>query len=955
MSFDGETINANSVIVNNTNIVTGRLPPVNDIAVYVDSVGDDNNDGSVSSPFATLSRAFEVIAATGYNNTATIILASNLTINGNLSLPFVKAGQQINPIRVIGAQPTTTYTSAGNTTYSFDGNIDNRSSGISFGNEDSSKLLYVNDTDGSFNNSNTLGRFVRFNSGNLSSFQNNDQASANPVIAPIRETNDAQTLVLDFFTTNNRPTAGDNYEIIGLSTNLTFTDTILTYGSNIIFENCNFVTETVTGLGLKTIAVDDISTLTFNTCVFNCSANITFDSAVNFGANVISGGLVQSVTSGAQFLILSANEITFNKNTKLNYSNFTGITSNNIIVNGADLSLFSVSFIDCQNIEMIGCEVESDSVYYGAVKSLILRKTRMITNGLTNHGSIPDAGSSAILVTEKSYLLVTGKKNGEFVETPKNTNIISEVSCIRIEEFSTVHFDQIDDTSISSNFTITVTNGIADDANINVIDSNLRIDVGYITNPPILTIFKTLYLNGFNTNIFNIISSVVSIFVSQNGVFYVDNLNNIPMDAFNMKKSKLDFKISTDSAITNNTIFIGVNGGTTTDSMNVTLFNLDNSEVNLDLDANSAFDGSTRFSFSRNVDIFANCVNESIVNINSGFSSNPGMTLIGRFILDNSQMNINDGFTLIDIIGNTDSNVLFTAINSSKLLYNSSTTMVINNYTGVFNFTDSELVIPNAVLDLERTPGPTAFTFTNCTGIVGTLFSFSDSTLINSVIFTNSNINFDIVNGMNMVIDNGSSIYIRENIHFRGSFAPYLTLTGGSTLVIDSIDPLTVQHALPFFVCNGGSSFTLLGSSPAVFNNPASSGTLFDFTDCKSVYINNLTINATRNGINLDSVHQFNLNNVIVNNAGITGIIINKSRGTLTNVSGTGNATGVLISNNSTVAADLATNITGTNELVVGTNPASTWATIQAGAVDDITDMGALGSAPRQNCTLTVI
>ena len=980
MSFNGETINADSVVVDNTNIVTGRLLPVDDFDIYVNSTGDDTNDGSASAPFATLGRAFELIAATGYNNTATITLASNLTITGNLSLPFIKAGQQINPIRVIGAQPTTTYTSAGNTTYSFDGNVDTRTAGALRG-EDASKLLYVNDTDGSFNISNTLGRFARFTSGNLSAFQNNDQASANPVIAPIRETNDAQTLILDFFTTDNRPSAGDDYEIVELSTTLTFTDTLLTYGSNIIFENCIFVVNTATGLGLKTIAVDDMSTLTFNKCVFNCSANLIFDSAVNFGVNVISDSLVQSITSGVHFISLSANEITFNKNTKINYSNFTGTTTNDIIVNNADLSLFSVSFIDCQNIEITGSEVEADSIYYGNVKQLILRKTNMMTNGLTNHGSVPDAGNSAILVTDNSYLLVTVKRNGEFVETPKNINIISEVSCMRIEEFSTVYFDNIDNTTVASDYVITVTNGTAGDANINVIDSKFNMVIGYNQPQGSSIVTKSVYMQGFNTDLINAISSSVTVRQVNGAVLYFDNTNNVPMNIFDMINSKLLYEIETISTTVFNGFSITVSANDTiTNTMNINFFNLDKSEATLDL----AKGGLSFFSFRENLDNFVNCTNESIVFFNSGSTNGFVFDIIGSIRLDNSQFIIKEqSFNLNDTFTTTNPNALFIARNNSKLIFDNVLSTRIYNYATAFDFIDSEIIyrrniFPRATITLERVTGPIACSFvnckidinylelfgddvlgdvffTNCTGNMGTLDSRTDNTLISTTTFSGCNMNIDIVDGMNMVINNGSSMYIRENFHSRISSPSYLTLTDGSSLVLDNISANFVPNNLPFYVCNGGSSFTLIGSILSDFTTPSNAGVLFNFTDCKSVYMNNVTMNTTTTGISLDSVHQFNLNNITVNNSTAAAIIINRSRGNLTNVSGTGNVTGLLISNNSTVAADLATNITGTTELVVGTNPASTWATIQGGAVDDITDMGSLGSAPRQNCTLTAI
>jgi hypothetical protein len=141
------------------NVLQLSITPPTDAVVYVSSAGNDvSGTGSVSSPFLTLPRAFKLIASTGWDRSATVVIASAaFTLPaGVMRLEPGSLGRQQFPVNVVGGAGTLGRTLVGSYTTSI-----TQSS-------EADRLLVVGGP--SVFTSASVGQIVRFTSGVLSAY-----------------------------------------------------------------------------------------------------------------------------------------------------------------------------------------------------------------------------------------------------------------------------------------------------------------------------------------------------------------------------------------------------------------------------------------------------------------------------------------------------------------------------------------------------------------------------------------------------------------------------------------------------------------------------------------------------------------------------------------------------------------------------------------------------------------
>lgn len=982
MSFNGDVLAADTLNATTGNISGSTTTPVDDILLFISSSGDDSADGSVTSPIASLERAFQIIAQTGYNNSAVITVADPITLTGDVFLPKVDAGQQRSPITVLGATPTATYTSAGNTTFSFVGNITTRATASLFiGNplQDESRQLYITDTDGSFTGPDTAGRFVRFTSGNLSAFQSDLTKAANPVVATIREPNSAQTLAVNFFTGSNLPAAGDNYEIVELTSTINLTDAKLYYSNNVVFQNCICVVGGTTGL--STIPTDNASKLIFNTCRLDVTADLQFAGRTEFGGDLFdSAGVLQSNNTGSHFIVTAASTIMF-KSTEINpttterestmsilikHSNFTGDAANTIKLDGVTMNIFASSFIDCQELNVFKGRHIMDSVYFGNTNMVKFDSANIDCNGLCIEGSNVTAGNSALMLSSSQMLISSEDK------LTKGLKIDVDLSCVTVDNFSDLKIvmsRNSDSPTNEINCSFFVTNDVAGDGVVKVLGGS-KMQIRLTTEDFLSGVLSgsSFWSQADAANTFNVENgSFLDFEYAVAGLVVMNYADGSTASIFNSIDSTVTFR--EDPEIFAN----GLSNGAfllpfmpTANSRSITVINCDNSDILFSPGSETVF-----FSESLNlIGSFFIAVNKSIVNLrieNTRFD----IGAVGN-IFDNSQFNI---------FGNIEANKsppnvpgpFFTGSNGAVFYVNDEVRIInfdrffecndctikgnmieCGNFTSdingdnIFtncNFALEQLIITSTTLDS---------TFTGCKGSINNLdrgiLPFPTAPGIQ---FDNCNMAVTNLIGFNLLVTNGSLINITQFDTGAQTLTSGLVVNGGSRLIFDNIVLTTIPQPTPFITSRDSSEFIITGGTASTLDFTGVGGTIMDLVDSLAVFITNITITGGDIGIYIEKCQNINLRECEMSNGTTAGLSLNQCRGVIERIVGTGNGTGLIVSNNSTILADTTTNITGLDEVIVGSNSSSVWVNIQGGFVDDITDLGSFGVDPRQNCTLT--
>ena len=930
MAFDGDIINVEELNSNNlTSGSSGGGTAIDNISLFVSPTGDDTNNGSSSSPFQTITRAVEAISFSGYNESAVInVETANYSIPGNIFLGIGGNGERRSPVVIKGLPRNIEYTSSGTVSYAF------------LAPSEFSNHLRISDPNASFSSAD-VGKFITFISGNLSNYQTNTNTTPGPVSVPIREVV-SSTAVTVVFNTNGGsiPTFGDNYTLSSAATTLTTTSTtVINTNMPVIFQDLNI---TLTGVNdILGFYSQNLSKVIFQGCRINMAfgqQTVTFNTPIEAGTDYInSSGELQSNTAG---LYINAPGTTttleINEGMILKYSVLVSdITTEKLIIKSPKkLTIFSSHFEEFDEIEINGGISEFYSVNFGASTCLVLKNTTANANNLQwDVVTTP----KAIKITNNSACFF--KTNDRFVED--NGISINGTGGILVDSFSYLS---------SSVASLTLTNTSTDNFIVIRGNSETILNLTSITmnssgSSAIRVEEKSklkipIFISGLFSGIIaeSIATVIDSEFIVENGnitVFFATPTSV----GFNFKNSRAIFTDIIFNTISSGVLFEATENSTvgilTTTGANYTYFS-----TTVNINKSFFYTNASRLNFSGTTN------DQTIASLNLFDSKvfcfdDLSFSLVTRGIEAVNSTLICGGNIFVNISsGSTDNGENAVIANNSTILCDTYSTS-----TGdLHKFTNSNFEVKTTI-------------FMSFSGIIlsgGKLITQRCSNA--SIILSNSAIGI-ITNITVSNRDGGGGGMIINGVN----------ITTNSVLISDNIrlnnnSPITDTNRI--LTCNTGGSVTLVGNlQPTEVTNLPTAGIFIDIDNAKKVFLRGVTFDgfsSSNRGIDITRCQNVILDNVSCSNFTQFGVRLDKCRAVITNVTGTGNGTGLSATRNTTVAADTTTTITGTTEVILGVNPATTWGpgvgSIQEGLLDTITDMGpGPGAVARENCTVTAI
>jgi hypothetical protein len=267
----------------------GQLSVVSptDVVVYVSSAGNDvNGTGAIGAPYLTLPRAFQSIASTGWDRSATVVIASTAFSipAGILRLVPGPLGRQQYPVHIVGGGNGTGRTLVGtNTISSLNTLPTNSQMPVSF------------NASGSYNSvpfAGTLstGYIVRFITGPLSAYTptailggSTPTLGVQQVEAYITSTaNTYSYYAPDAAGVNTYPAAGNAFEVYQTATTVTVpTDAVVVQStaSKIVWRNLNFQFAGAVGTDRGAVVFDGVDTELYGVSVLPCAGLFAFKAA----------------------------------------------------------------------------------------------------------------------------------------------------------------------------------------------------------------------------------------------------------------------------------------------------------------------------------------------------------------------------------------------------------------------------------------------------------------------------------------------------------------------------------------------------------------------------------------------------------------------------------------------------------------------------------------------------
>ena len=195
-----------------------------DVEYYISTTGSDvTGDGSAGNPFATITKGVATVVASGYNNTAQLVIMDDMSMPlGVMDTSTGGLGSQAHPLSITGISQTTVSSGTVNT-MSVDvvtGLFSLISNEILFGIAD-------------------VGRMIQFTSGALSIYQETPASAPTPALMLITRVLGPSQVELAF-TSSTTPTPGDTFNVVENDVELTFTNNNLEDNLTFKFDRVHF-------------------------------------------------------------------------------------------------------------------------------------------------------------------------------------------------------------------------------------------------------------------------------------------------------------------------------------------------------------------------------------------------------------------------------------------------------------------------------------------------------------------------------------------------------------------------------------------------------------------------------------------------------------------------------------------------------------------------------------------